>query len=78
MNKERFFEATCQVEVTTEDKKGNEKVKRVNERYLVPANTIADAEQIMNDKAKSLYCGSDYRITSVKESKIMAVIEQGE
>ena len=71
---ERYFEATCQSEISVEDNKGNEKTKKITERFLIPANNISEAEQIMKKNADGLY--DEYRITSVKESKIVAVVEK--
>lgn len=68
----KYYEVTVQVKTETEDSKGNVKVKRSNELYLVDAMSITEAEA----RVVKLFSGTtfDFSVVSVKGSKVLEVI----
>ena len=72
----KYFEVTVQVKLESEDSKGNVKVKRVNELYLVDAMSVTEAEA----RVVKLFEGSttDFEVVIVKGSKVLEVISAEE
>lgn len=60
------------VQVKTEDEKG--KLKKQNELYLVSAIGCNDAETIVTKKFVDEGSNLDFKVTSIKETKILEVL----
>lgn len=60
------------VQVKTEDEKG--KLKKQNELYLVSAIGCNDAEAIVTKKFVDEGSNLDFKVTSIKETKILEVL----
>jgi hypothetical protein len=72
----KYFEVTVQVKVESEDSKGNVKVKRISEIYLVDAMSVTEAEaRVVKLFAK---CSLDFEVVSVRGSKVLEVINVSE
>jgi hypothetical protein len=69
----KYFEVTVQIKTESEDSKGNVKVKRQSETYLVDAMSVTEAEA----RVVKLFSGAtfEYEVVSVKNSKIVEVVE---
>lgn len=68
----KYFEVTVQVKVESEDSKGNVKVKRISELYLVDAMSVTEAEARVVKLFKN--CSLDFEVVSVRGSKVLEVI----
>lgn len=70
-----YFEVTVKVQRETdlEDKAGNPKIKKWQEKWLVKAKTTERANEIV----KEYYRGAtdDWRIATVKETQILGVLD---
>lgn len=67
----KYFEVVVQVRHESEDSKGNVKVKKVSEIYLVDAMTITEAEARV---VKHLSGLRDFEVVQAKSSKILEVV----
>lgn len=71
-----YFEVTVkrQCETDMEDKAGNPKIKKWNEKWLVHAKTTEEANRIV----KEYYNGTmdEWRIATVKETQILGVLDE--
>jgi len=69
----KYFEVVVQVRHESEDSKGNVKVKKLNEVYLVDAMSVTEAEA----RVIKLLSGTirDFEVVLVKGSKIVEVVE---
>lgn len=56
---------------TVDDNTG--RIRKLNEQYLVEAQSISDAESMLNEKFKDSI--ADFSVVSVQESKIIGVIK---
>lgn len=72
----KYFEVVVQVRHESEDSKGNVKVKKLNEVYLVDAMTVTEAEA----RVIKLLSGTirDFEVVLVKGSKIVEVVDAPE
>ena len=68
----KYFEVVVQVKTETEDSKGNVKIKRNSEVYLVDAMSVTEAEARMVKQFKDVQF--EYEVVSVKNSKVLEVI----
>jgi ribosomal protein S4E len=68
-----FYEVIVQLNTEIESPNGDVKIKKINEKYLVEAVSVTDAEAIMYEDLKDYQLG-DFMVKSVKESKIVSVI----
>jgi hypothetical protein len=68
----KYFEVLVQVRTETEDSKGNVKVKKNSELYLVDAMSVTEAEA----RVVKLFIGStfDFEVISVRGSKVIEVV----
>jgi hypothetical protein len=68
----KYFEVLVQVRTETEDSKGNVKVKKNSELYLVDAMSVTEAEA----RVVKLFIGStfDFEVISVRGSKVLEVV----
>lgn len=67
----KYFEVVVQVRHESEDSKGNVKVKKVSEIYLVDAMTVTEAEARV---VKHLSGLRDFEVVQAKNSKILEVV----
>ena len=68
----KYFEVLVQVRTESEDSKGNVKVKKNSELYLVDAMSVTEAEA----RVVKLFSNStfDFEVVSVRNSKVLEVI----
>ena len=68
----KYFEVLVQVRTETEDSKGNVKVKKNSELYLVDAMSVTEAEA----RVVKLFIGNtfDFEVISVRGSKVLEVV----
>lgn len=68
----KYFEVVVQVRHESEDSKGNVKVKKLSEVYLVDAVSVTEAEA----RIVKLLSGTirDFEVIQVKSSKIIEVV----
>jgi hypothetical protein len=68
----KYYEVGVQLRTETEDSKGNVKVKKSKEIYLVDALSITEAEA----RVVKLFEGysNDYQVISVNQSKIVEIV----
>jgi hypothetical protein len=69
----KYYEVVVEIKLQTEDSKGNVKIKRLKEVYLVDAMSVTEAEA----RVVKMYEGytQEYTVLQVKGSKIIEVIE---
>jgi hypothetical protein len=72
----KYFEVVVQTRTESEDSKGNVKVKKNSEVYLVDAMSVTEAEA----RVVKLFEGSiiEFEVVSVKNSKVLEVVEAPE
>ena len=72
----KYYEVVVQITNESEDSKGNVKVKRVKETYLVDAMSVTEAEA----RVVKLFANfsQDYAVISVRGSKILEVVQAEE
>lgn len=68
----KYFEVTVEMVVSTNQ---NGKEKKVKESYLVDALSVTEAETRVVDDFSKAGVTLDYRVSSVKASKILRLIE---
>ena len=68
----KYFEVVVQIRQESEDSKGNVKVKRIKEVYLVDAMSVTEAEA----RVVKLFANfsQDFEVIQVKGSKIVEVV----
>jgi hypothetical protein len=67
-----------QLKIESENSKGESKIKKVRELYLVDAQSVTEAEaRVVESFTKSGF-SQDYSVVSVKGSKIIDVINSEE
>jgi hypothetical protein len=68
----KYFEVVVQIRQESEDSKGNVKVKRIKEVYLVDAMSVTEAEA----RVVKLFSNfsQDFEVVQVKGSKIVEVV----
>ena len=69
----KYFEVAVQIRLETEDSRGNVKVKRINENYLVDAMSVTEAEARVVKLFKNF--SQDFEVVQVKGSKIIEVVD---
>ena len=71
-----YFEVTVKLQCETdqEDRAGNPKIKKWQEKWLVHAKTTEEANRIVNKYYQSAM--EEWRIAHVKETQILGVLEQ--
>jgi hypothetical protein len=69
----KYYEVLVEIKLQTEDSKGNVKIKRLKETYLVDAMSVTEAEA----RIVKLFEGysQEYSVLQVKSSKVLEVIE---
>jgi len=66
----KYFQVVVQVKV--EDEKG--KIKKQNETYIVEAVSCLDAEETVTKDFVDEGSNLDFKVTSVKETKVVKVL----
>jgi Domain of unknown function (DUF4494) len=68
----KYFEVVVQIRQESEDSKGNVKIKRIKETYLVDAMSVTEAEA----RVVKLFANfsQDFEVVQVKGSKILEVV----
>ena len=69
-----YFEATVKLmeETDQEDRAGNPKIKKWQEKWLVHAKTTEEANKIVQEEYN--VTTADWRIANVKETQILGVL----
>ena len=72
----KYFEVLVQVRTESEDSKGNVKVKKNSELYLVDAMSVTEAEA----RVVKLFSAAtfDFEVVSVRNSKVLEVLNYEE
>jgi len=74
----QFFEVVVEVKTEVADSKGNTRIKKNKENYLVDAMTVTEAEaRIVGAFLKNGF-SQEFNVISVRESNIIEVIFQEE
>jgi len=68
----KYFEVVVQIRMESEDSRGNVKVKRMNENYLVDAMSVTEAEARVVELFKLF--SQEFEVVQVKSSKIIEVV----
>jgi hypothetical protein len=69
----KYYEVIVQIKLQTEDSKGNVKIKKIKETYLVDAMSVTEAEARIVKHFSGF--SQDYSVLQVKGSKVIEVIE---
>jgi hypothetical protein len=72
----QYYEVVVQLTTESEDKKGNVKVKRQKEAYLVDAMSVTEAEARVVELFK--HYSQDFQVIQVTQSRIVQVLEHEE
>lgn len=69
-----YFEATVKLmeETDQEDRAGNPKIKKWQEKWLVHAKTTEEADKIVRKEYEGTM--ADWRIANIKETQILGVL----
>jgi hypothetical protein len=80
MKESKFYEVLVELRMETENSSGELKIKKVKELYLVDAMTVTEAEAKIVKSFTDSGFSQEYRVVSVRGSKIIDVIlhEEGE
>jgi hypothetical protein len=70
----KFHEVLVELRMESENSKGEVKIKKVKELYLVDAMTVTEAEAKIVKSFTDSGFSQEYRVVSVKGSKIIDVI----
>jgi hypothetical protein len=76
MNTNKYYDVVVQLTSESEDSKGNVKVKRQKEVYLVDALSVTEAEARVVDLFKTY--SQDFQVIQVSQSKIVEVVQKEE
>jgi hypothetical protein len=68
----KYYEVGYSYQTEVENDKGESKLKKINEKVLVSAISITDAERIVSNK-KDLYL--NFKIKRISESNILEVFD---
>ena len=74
----QFFEVVVEVKTEVADSKGNTRIKKNKETYLVDEMTVTEAEARTVGMFLKNGFSQDFNVVSVRESYIMEVIFQEE
>jgi len=72
----QYYEVVVQLTIESEDSKGNVKVKRQKEAYLVDALSVTEAEARVVELFKNY--AQDFQVIQVAQSKIVEVLNKDE
>ena len=76
---QKYFDATVQVRVETQDGKGNPKFKKVKKNYLVDSLTVTEAEARVVKVFEQMGGVQEFEVLAVTGSKVMdAVLIDGD
>jgi len=74
----KYYEVLVQLKMESENGKGEIKIKKVTEAYLVDAMSVTEAEARVVKSFSDSGFSKDYAVVSVKSSKIVDVIHAEE
>jgi len=74
----KYYEVLVQLKIESENGKGEIKIKKVTEAYLVDAMSVTEAEARVIKSFSDAGFSKDYMVVSVKSSKIVDVIHAEE
>jgi ribosomal protein S8 len=70
----KYFEVSVDIKLESEDPKGNVRIKKIKEVYLVDALSVTEAEaRVVKLFSQSGYM-QDYEVVAVKGSKVVEVV----
>lgn len=72
----KYYEVVVQIKLQTEDSKGNVKIKKLKEVYLVDAMSVTEAEARVVKQFEGF--SQEFAVLQVKNSKIIEVINADE
>jgi hypothetical protein len=72
----KYYEVVVQIKLQTEDSKGNVKIKKLKEVYLVDAMSVTEAEARVVKQFEGF--SQEFSVLQVKNSKIIEVINADE
>jgi len=75
-NDMKYYEVIVQIRAQSEDSKGNVKIKKIKETYLVDAMSVTEAEARIVNHFEGFT--QEYSVLQVKGSKVIDVIEADE
>lgn len=70
----KYYEVLVQMKIESENGKGDVRIKKVTESYLVDAQSVTEAEARIVKSFSDSGFSQDYSVVSVKGSKIIDVI----
>lgn len=70
----KYYEVLVQLKVETENGKGETRIKKVSELYLVDAQSVTEAEARVVKSFQDSGYSQDYSVVSVRGSKVIDVI----
>jgi hypothetical protein len=70
----KYYEVLVQLKVETENGKGESRIKKVSELYLVDALSVTEAEARVVKAFQNSGYSQDYAVVSVRGSKVLDVI----
>lgn len=74
----KYYEVLVQMKIESESGKGEVRIKKVTETYLVDAMSVTEAEARVVKSFSDSGFSQDYSVVSVKGSKILDVITPDE
>ena len=72
----KYYEVLVELRIQSETRKGETKIKRLKETYLVDAMSVTEAEARVVESFKDF--SQDYSVIQVKSSKVVEVITHEE
>jgi hypothetical protein len=74
----KYFEVLVELKIESENSKGDSKIKKVKETYLVDAMSVTEAEARVVESFTNSGFSQDYSVLQAKGSKIIDVITPNE
>jgi phosphoribosylaminoimidazole carboxylase (NCAIR synthetase) len=74
----KYYEVMVQMRIETEDSKGEAKIKKVKELYLVDAMSVTEAEARVIESFNKSGFSQEFSVISVRSSKVIDVIHPDE
>jgi hypothetical protein len=70
----KYYEVLVELKIETEGRKGESKIKKIKETYLVDAMSVTEAEARVVESFSKGGFSQDYQVVQVKGSKVVDVI----
>lgn len=70
----KYFEVSVDIKLESEDSKGNVRIKKIKEVYLVDALSVTEAEARVVKLFSQSGFMQDYEVVAVKGSKVVEVV----